>query len=165
MEKLENEEVLEAPVDERRVYELGYLIIPLVSEENLGAIVSALKSLIENSKGIVLGDEWPKMRSLAYEMAKKIETKKHTFDTAYFAWMKFEAEPSAVAAIKEEINRIENILRFMIIQTIRESSIKRVSSVVYAAKADVDEDSKKDDTKVGVSEEELDKTIQELVVE
>jgi small subunit ribosomal protein S6 len=165
MEKIESTEVLDAPVNERRVYELGYLIIPLVSEENLGALVSALKSLIENSGGIVIGDEWPKMRNLAYDMSKKIETTKHTFDTAYFSWMKFEAEPSAVALIKEGATKMENVLRFMIIQTVRENVTKRVSPAARAAKAEGGEEVKGEDAKVGVSEEELDKTIQELVVE
>lgn len=62
----------EKEVVDARVYELGYLLVPTISEENIGASYSALKDTIVSMGGVMIADEMPKMMPLAYQMVKVV---------------------------------------------------------------------------------------------
>ena len=79
-----------------RVYELGYLLVPTISEENLPVNYSNLKDLIVNLGGEIISDEMPKMISLAYTMLKVTQNVRNKFNTAHFGWVKFGITPGKV---------------------------------------------------------------------
>src|SRR3989338_6813909 len=95
----ETNKVTEATVDaaeekaEGKIYEIGYHIVPSVPEEKLGAEVSSLKDILEKGKATIISEEVPKLRTLAYEMRKESAGKYSKYNSAYFGWIKFEAEP------------------------------------------------------------------------
>lgn len=161
----------DAKTESQKVYEVGYLLSSGIPEEKLADEVNTIKSLIEKNGGTFISDEFPKIRQLAYVIPKTIGTTKQKFTHAYFGWVKFEAESVGLPVIKEGLEKNDNIVRFLLIKTVREntmSSIKPPLIVRKDGKGSEDKQSsvkEKEEPKTHVSEEELDKSIDELVIE
>ncbi len=153
-EKVVNHELKEPLV----VYEVGYLLLSTMPEERLAEVVGTIHSAITAQGGVVIAEELPKMRALAYEMPKMIKTKRHMFDHAYFGWVKFEAESAHLASIKKSVEALDEMLRALFIKTVRESTLIGNKLVARDAKKDEGETAK-----VPGQEEEIDKSIEALV--
>lgn len=140
-----------------RIYEAGYLITPTIPEEAVGGEVVKLRELIGKFGGSVVTEEDPKLRELAYEMEKVISHKKEIFRNAYFGWIKFEMDADDVTAFQKALDGNASIIRYLLISTVREHTIasKRPMSRGPEGRRT------KDGTKL--SDEEIEKTIQELV--
>lgn len=108
---------------EPRIYEVGYLLIPTISTEEVPAVYGNLKELVSSLKGEVIADEMPKMIPLAYTMDKVISNVRNKFSNAYFGWVKFAMDPENVAGLKKKLDLDTNFLRFMIIKTVRENTM------------------------------------------
>ena len=149
-------------MDSKQVYEIGFHILPTVAEEKLGDEVSVLRNAIEQGGAVILED-FPKMRDLAYKMQKYIDTKKVSFTKAYFGWIKFEGESELAQELKKVADEHENILRYLIIKTIRENTLltkpkERVEREEPSSEKTAEEKSK-------MSAKEIDESIDELVIE
>jgi ribosomal protein S6 len=114
------EEMIEK--DENRVYEVGYLLLPSIPEEQVSNHVSTIKKLIEGAGGEFISLEDPKLRHLSYEMKKLVGTSNTAFRSAYFGWVKFEMPAEGALNLKVELDKNENILRYLLIKTVREST-------------------------------------------
>ena len=150
-------------MDSKQVYEIGFHILPTVAEEKLGDEVSVLRNAIEPGGGAVILEDFPKMRDLAYKMQKYIDTKKVSFTKAYFGWIKFEGESELAQELKKVADEHANILRYLIIKTIRENTLltkpkERVEREELSAEKSAEEKPK-------MSAEEIDESIDELVIE
>lgn len=108
---------------EPRVYELGYLLMPTVNEENLSNEREALVALITKFKGIVISEEQPQLIDLAYDMSKIINNKKQVYSQAYFGWIKFDVTPDVIDALTLEIENTESLIRSIMNKTVRENTI------------------------------------------
>jgi ribosomal protein S6 len=157
---MENEEVMEGTGS---VYELAYLFVPTIAEDAVIGTFGDLKAYLEKKGAIFIQEELPKMMQLAYEMSRTIENKKTWFETAYFGFIKFEMDPSAVESITPELSRNEDIIRFMIVKTVRENTIagKRVHGTGTRKRA-VREDGTPE---VELSKEQIEAEIDALVSE
>ncbi len=107
---------------ETNVYEVGYLVLPSVTEENLPKVVSNISSIIKKAGAEELDSEAPMLEELAYSMSKTIGARKYVVDEAYIGWMKFEAESSQVEGIKLAVDKIEEVLRTLLIKVPRETT-------------------------------------------
>lgn len=105
-----------------QVYELGYLVLPSVTEENIPKVVLNLVSIIEKAGAVKLDSEDPYLETLSYSMSKTIGARKYVVDEAYVGWMKFEIASSVVEAIKTEVEKVEEILRTLLIKVPRETT-------------------------------------------
>ena len=156
---------------EIRIYELGFHIVPSIAEEKLPAELTALKDLLEKHGATFISEEFPKLRPLSYMMTKVVGAKHLKFDTAYFGWVKFEIDPSTVDALKKLLERNDSVLRFIFVKTVRESTMSVLKLPMHRSSdakpiPGLDNDAKKDTPiKSPMSEAELDKTIDALVVE
>ncbi|NOY35640.1 MAG: 30S ribosomal protein S6 [bacterium] len=110
--------------NETKTYEIGYLLSPLVPDEKLDGEISALRGLIESQKCLIMGEERARIRKLAYTVQKKGSGR---FDTAYFGWIKFVADPAAIAEIKGGFDKEANILRFLILDITKNESVKKTA--------------------------------------
>ena len=138
--------------------------MPTVAEEKLGDEVSILRNAIEQGGGAVILEDFPKMRDLAYKMQKYIDTKKVSFTKAYFGWIKFEGESELAQELKKVADEHANVLRYLIIKTIRENTL------LTKPKERVEREEPSTDEKTAVkkpkmSAEEIDESIDELVIE
>ena len=158
-------DVKEIVSDERNVYELGYHLVPTIGESALPEEVSSLKGLIERHGGIFIMEEYPVLTPLAYTVEKVHTGKRDKHNTAYFGWVKFELESGQALPLKEELDLKETVLRFLLIRTVREDT--RVPKRVFAKPevAPTKAAAKTAEKTAPISEEELDRSIAELVVE
>ncbi len=156
---------------ESRIYELGFHIVPSIAEEKLPAEVAALKDLLEKHGALFISEEFPKLRPLSYVMTKVIGAKHLKFDTAYFGWIKFEMEPSSVNALKKLLERNDNMIRFIFAKTVRENTMSVLKPPMHRSSEvkpipGLGKDANKEaPVKSPMSDAELDKTIDALVVE
>jgi len=151
-----------------KVYELGYHLLPTLAEGDLAKEVSALKAQVEKRGGVFVAEEAPKMTELSYTMNKAQAGKQSKFNTAYFGWMKFEMAPAQAAELKQEVESHPQILRYLLITTVRESTMaprRMVAGVREVTPTTTLRKMVKEEAQVPVSEAELDKTIEELVGE
>lgn len=149
-----------------KVYEIGYLLAPLIAEEHVPAEVSKIKSLIESHGGNFISEESPKMRPLAYAMRKAVDGARHKFDKAYFGWIKFETTPEEVLKVKVSLDANSNIVRFLLINTVRENTLIAPKPVyMEKAKEGTKEEGEAVVAETPASPEEIDRSIEELVIE
>ncbi|HEY4528393.1 MAG TPA: 30S ribosomal protein S6 [Candidatus Paceibacterota bacterium] len=100
-----------------QVYELGYLILPSIPEESLPDIVSKIKSNLISP----LDSEDSIKVDLAYPMKKTVGSSNYVVNDAYLGWMKFEATAEEVEELKDKIEKVEEVLRFIIVKASRET--------------------------------------------
>ena len=106
----------------KQVYEIGYLVLPSIPEDKLQEVVNSIKEIIKKEGGEELDSENPFKQDLAYTMSKTVGASRYVVNDAYVGWMKFEAEPSVTEAIKAGLEKIDSILRFLLIKTTKETT-------------------------------------------
>jgi len=136
--------------NEQRIYEIGYLLSPLIPEEKLDEEIGSLRKLIEDKKGFILNEGRPKMQRLAYPI-KKLES-------AYLGWIKFAAEPTILFEIKNSFKKLSSSIRFLIREIVKEtlapSSAKKIIKKKKTIIPGIKEEAKF---------EEIDKKLEELL--
>jgi ribosomal protein S6 len=153
--------------DKKTVYEIGYILVSTIPEEKVSADVTAIKDVLDAGRASTISEEAPRLRPLAYKIKKKIGGANQTFDTGYFGWIKFEAVPEAVIEIKKRLNQTESLLRFLLIVTVRENTVygnRLPKEPIRPSRREIDARAA-EKAKPKMSEEEIEKTIEQLVVE
>lgn len=152
-----------------KVYEVGFLLVPTLSEEEMPAVYGDMKGLISILGGEVISDEMPKMIDLAYTMKKTIQNIKNRFDTAYFGWTKFYMEADKIADLKKKLDFDPKVIRFLITNTVKENTIatKKFASREggYRRKAPVAKTENSTEEVVPINEKEVDKEIDAMIAE
>ena len=99
-------------------------------------------------------------------MDKVIETKRHKFDHAYFGWVKFEVEASAINSIKKNIEALDEVLRALFIKTVRENTMLsgKIARDADKKEGEVSDTPEVAEVKPESSEVEIDKSIDALVM-
>lgn len=153
-----------------RVYEIGYLVLPTVAEDALEGVVGEIRSAIEGAKGSFIAEGAPVSMKLAYPMFVNRGGKREKYERAYFGWIKFEADASAAGMLRAMLEGHASILRSIIFKTVREDTrvsarravlreVRRTDTITSTPKKGADESAGV------VSEEALDKSIEELIKE
>ncbi len=156
----------EAEGTDPRVYEVGYLLVPTLSEEETPTIYGNLKELISTFGGQSISDEMPVMINLAYSMQKVIQNVHHNYDTAYFGWIKFFMDPEKVLELKKKMDLDPTIVRFLILKTVKENTIasKRfIQREVPRRKTPTLGEKEEGKEEAPINKEEIDKEIDAMV--
>lgn len=155
--------------EDARSYEVGFHIIPTLSEDKIAEAVEAVRTAITQAEGTITKEEAPKFRRLAYEMRKKIDAKYETYDSAYFAYIIFDAAPEAVAKIKDALDITVSVLRYLIVkdpvldriqgveEDEEEAPVTAEAAEAVEAVAEVDSDITPD-----ISDDELNRSIDKI---
>lgn len=106
---------------ELEIYEIGYSILTSVPEDKVGDVVAKIQKAVTDEGGVLLDSELPYREQLAYQMSKTVGARKYVADEAYIGWMKFESAPEKTPTIKSAVDKIEEVLRFLLIKTTRET--------------------------------------------
>ena len=162
-----------------QVYEVGFHVVPTLTEEKASQKAAEFRSLIEKNNGTVISEGAPQNQPLAYTLYKDVGSVRSKYDNAHFGWIKFEAPTTSIAIVKDAMDKDSEILRHIIIKTVRENTLHTPKVVVRAAS----EEKKSDDvsgvvaTGAGtavagapvsaapMSIDEMDKTIDKMVTE
>ncbi len=154
-----------------RVYELAYLFVPTLEGDAVTEKFQALKTYLTGKGVEMVSEDASRLLELQYEMSRTIQNKKTWFDEAHFGWVKFEADPAIVKEIHDDLARDEQIIRFMIIKTVKENTIASKKPLGgYKPRKDVfAKDSEEvvvdGEPAVKATEEEVDKAVDALVIE
>lgn len=151
---------------EPKVYEVGYLLVPSMSEEEVPAVYGNLKDLIANLGGEVISDEMPKMMNLAYTMSKVVSNVRSKFDSAYFGWTKFYMSPEKVVELKKALDLDTKFIRFLTIKTVKENTVasrRFVGKDTIRRKTPGTKAEGEEEVVMPINKEEIDKEIDALV--
>lgn len=156
--------------DRKQIYEIGYLLVSSIPEEKVADEVNSLKEVLSKKGAEFIGEEMPELRTLAYTMVKKIGPSNHRFDKGYFGWFKFELSAAEIESVKKAFEENINMLRMLIINTIRENTYLGKKSPVpmpeVPVEAPIDQSIELSlDTPTVVSVEDMDKSIDAMVKE
>ena len=149
------------------VYEVSYLLLPSLAEGQVPGKAGLLKEALTSLGGAIISLESPILIDLAYPMTKVVSTVRHKVDTGYFGWIKFEIDPSQMANVKKNLDANIEIIRYLIIKTVRENTLLEGKMNIRKEeniRKSEDEPEVEEVLKVLVPEEAIDKSIDELVI-
>jgi ribosomal protein S6 len=138
-----------------RTYELGFILVPTIPENEIEAKVAELKAVITAAEGTVGAEGSTEFIDLAYRIEKNVKSKKMKWNQGYFGWMKFTAAPEAQAVIKKALDGNLDLMRYMLIKTSAENLVQFKKPKVEAMRSNVSIDD------LDVSDEELPEEPQE----
>ena len=161
--------------DELAIYELGYLLMPTIAEEDVAGVVTSIKDVLAGQGGSGFLDGFPTKRSLAYEMRRETAGGRTRVNQGYFGWVKFQCARARVEALAQELKKDERIVRFLFVHAPKEVVAlppKRLRSSLLRRPLG-DKLLKSAEETAGISapvvpamtDEELDRTIEELIIE
>ncbi len=161
-----------ADADVLRIYEIGYHIVSSAKDEEVEKIVSEIRGSIEKSCGSFIAEGAPSLLKLSYPMTVREGEKKIEHDRAYFGWLKFFAAPESVVLLESSLKNNASIVRFILFKTVREDTrakikaptlreVKRTDTIKSTPRRAVEAEAHK----APVSEEQLDKALEQLTTE
>lgn len=104
-------------MEENRTYELGYLLVPTITEEKVVDSITALAKIITDAQGTVHSQSDAQYIDLAYTITVDHVGKKEKWDSAYFGSMKFTIEPEHIAAVQKALDANMELVRYLLIKT------------------------------------------------
>ncbi len=155
----EKENHIESEESSESHYELGYLLMPTITEENLPHETASVREAIEKH-GVIISGAAPMEKHLSYEMTKRIGGKNLRFVKAYFGHFIFQATTDGMAEIREAIKKNDRVLRFLLISRTKESLVaptRRISRPPESRPKRPEEKS------APMNEAEVDKEIEKMV--
>ena len=117
------EEMTQTEGSDNGVYELGFLLVPDITEEKLPEVFGTLKDSILARGAVAISEEFPKHIPLAYTMEKTINNKIERFNNGYFGWIKFELEGLKVSELEASLRLRTDVIRHLLVSTVRENTI------------------------------------------
>ncbi len=153
--------------NEEKIYEIGYHLISSIAEENVAKEIEKIKEYLSKEKATIISEEDAVLRPLAYSIKKGFGGVYKTYDKAYFGFIKFELpEESQIEEINKKMKANDNVLRFLLIKTVRENTMYSPRINVFAdkdTKIKTITKSEKDSIEAPATVEEMDKSIDALV--
>lgn len=130
-------EINETIVD-NRVYEISFIFDNKLDEETALKKADALKQSIATLGGSFISEEVPYMRELAYEMIRVVNNVNVRFNEGYFGWIKFELSGDKVKDLEKGIKLDEEVVRYLVVATVRENTVYTKRAPVVKAETLVD---------------------------
>lgn len=118
---------------EPRVYELGFHLDPELPVEEVKKAYQGIRKFIEEV-GTVVAEGEPEKIQLAYTISRQETTGRRDFDSAYFAWIAYEATPLKHAEILTSSEEDTRIVRFIDVLTTKDAARHAVEMHVLAMK-------------------------------
>ena len=148
------------------VYEVGYHIVPTVGDDGVSAVVEKIRAVLEKASAEFIKDEFPRKMTLAYTIERATSGKHEKFREAYFGFIKFACEKDQVAMIQEALRGMQEVLRYILIETTREDIVEPRRAVFSSDRLEgetIKKPTSAPEEAAPVSQEELDKSIDALV--
>lgn len=107
----------EGAKDGTEVYEVGYHLLPTLSEAEVTAATKDIASFLTKEGAVFVGDHAPERIDLAYDISKRINGRITPFKEAYFGWMAFELARANAVKVKAFLDAHAHILRYLFVAT------------------------------------------------
>lgn len=86
-------------------YEIGFIVTPEVSEEEVKKITESITSTITKAEGVIENlDEWGR-KKLAFPIHKNLE--------GYYVFVQAQVDGSVIAVLERRLKQMEKVLRFI----------------------------------------------------
>ncbi len=155
------------PKETRPIYEVGFHVVPTLDEAGVAAVVEALKNEVSKNDSEMISEQAPARMRLAYTLDIATTGKHEKYDEAYFGMLKFGTERENIAGLEAWLRGNKQILRYLLVETVRENIMGAPRRVTFASDRLEGETIKKpaaQPEKGGeVSEADLDKSLDALV--
>jgi ribosomal protein S6 len=160
----EKEVLTQAKKDTTPVYELGYHVVPTIPEDGVTAVVEKVKKALGGAE--IISEQTPALMPFAYQIERSVQGKREKYTEGYFGFLKFAMDKSEMQAFKEAVRSMPEVLRFLVINTVREDAPAPRRAVFNSRQLEGEVIKKPEgpaEKPAEVSQEELDKTIDALV--
>lgn len=147
------------------VYEIGYHLLPTLSEEEVPKVVSGLMDALKAEGAVFVGERFPSLIELAYPIAKQVASKKTNYETAYFGWVAFEVSREAILRVKTLLDAHANVLRYLIVTTEKEAVLAAMSGAASAPTGSIEKPKRSAEEGGEVSEAALDQALETMATE
>jgi ribosomal protein S6 len=125
MAKNQDEDVLVEETEdtgaEARVYELGFHLDPELPVEEVKKAFQSIRELIAG-KGTVVVEVEPEKIQLAYTISRQEVSGRRDFNSAYFAWIVYEALAADHAEIVSAMGANKSVVRFIDLITTKDEA-------------------------------------------
>ena len=155
----EKEIQIETDESPRSHYELGYLLLPTISEEDLPGEAAHVREMIEKN-GTIISGAAPIEKHLAYEITKRVGVKNLRFQKAYFGHFIFQATSDGMADIREAVKKHDRILRSLLIVRTKESLVAPTRRIPRSPES---RPKRSEEKSTPMNEAEVDKEIEKMV--
>lgn len=165
------EEGLTQAIDTKRqetgvVYEVGFHIVPTVTEDGVGKVVEKIRQALGGAE--IISEQFPQKIALAYTVERSDSGKREKYNEAYFGFIKFALTREEIPAFEQSLRTMRDVLRWLLIETTREEIATAPRRAVFSSDRLEGETIKKPevvetDKKGEVSDVDLDKSIDALV--
>jgi len=156
-----------SPKETRPIYEIGFHALPNLDEAGAAKVAEAIRAAVEKGDAEIISEGAPSRMRLAYTIVRSTSGHHEKFDEAYFGFIKFATERENVPGLEAMLRANREILRFLLVETVREDLINAPRRVTFASDRLEGETIKKPTAapeKAGeVSEADLDKSLDALV--
>lgn len=150
------------------IYEVGFHLVPTIAEDGVGAAVEKIRKIIGDDAEFI-SEGYPSKMNLAYVIERAAQGKREKYGEAWFGWIKFAQTRAKVPAIEAALNASRDVLRSLIIETVREDIVAPKARAVFSSDRLEGETIKApkaaEEKAAPVSEVELDKSIDALTQE
>ncbi|MEK7209278.1 MAG: 30S ribosomal protein S6 [Patescibacteria group bacterium] len=163
----EENETAELKLGAKRVYEIGYLLSPLIPVEVLAERVAKnFKEVIIAAGGEVINDPLPQHLTLSYPIKKQFDHQRLTFSEAFFGALRFKVEPPTAEKLTKQFKTAPDLVRYLLIEIPKailldeerlKTKVNQLPRPVGGAKGADPE------TKAPITEAEMDKEIEQLL--
>ena len=124
----------EAGYNESRVYELGFHLDPELPVEEAKKTYQSLRDVI-SAAGTIVAEGQPQKVQLAYTISRSVDHMRRDYDSAYFAWIAYEAEGAGHDTVLATARGEQNIIRFLDIRTEKDLAMHAAEMHEIYAKA------------------------------
>ncbi|TSC53899.1 MAG: 30S ribosomal protein S6 [Parcubacteria group bacterium LiPW_39] len=141
------------------MYELTYILTPLLEKVDLGAAVEKVRGFINGLGGEAKKEEISEKKKLAYPIKKQLY--------GFYVVSKFQLEPEKIEELEKRLRLENDILRFLILIQ-KEISLRQLKTKIIKPKRPAltpGETIKAEPKAARVKIEELDKKLEELLKE
>lgn len=148
------------------VYEVGFHIVPTVAESEIGSVLEKIRALLAKGDAEIIKEEFPAKKTLAYTVERSTTGKREKYTESYFGFIKFAMEREAVPAFTSALRALSEILRFLLIETVREEVVAPRRAVFSSNRLEgetIKKPAVAPEATGEISEEELNKSIDALV--
>lgn len=163
----EKAEAAEAP-NERAMYELAFHLTSKLNEEEVAKETETIATTVRAHGGEIAMTELPTLRPLTYPVSKVIKGKREAVEQAYFGWMQVRIEGEKLPALMATLGGMLPVMRVMSMVLPKEALLPRSAAlkVIRTPERELQRVEKPAAPAAPLmTEEELDKTIESLVVE
>jgi small subunit ribosomal protein S6 len=136
-------------------YEIGFIITPEVSEEEVKKITESITSTITKAQGVIENlDEWGR-KKLAFPIRKNLE--------GYYVFVQTEVDGAVIATLERRLKQMEKVLRFITLRLddkLKKSNklTKRWAKIDRIRKKSMDSREEKESEDFNENEEDSDAT-------